>query len=197
GIEKSCNLETKSALRTKLENGIEIMYDANEIEIEGMQEINRVNRKKWYGSLIIAFGGFILAPIFSFFRPLAMLMLIVGIIGGAVFWYLKNKQTEQMTSHYTEKIIQIREECEEKTQIPYDYCDWDILNRFQYYVDNYLADTLKECANLYFQEQSTNTIVDRMDDLDSTINRKSDNIESEIKLINTGDTPDSRVPLSL
>lgn len=120
-------METKSDLRTTVENGIEIMHDANEIKIKGIQEISRVNRKKWYGSLIMAFIGLSLVPLAAFF-------FLIGIIGGGVFWYYKNKQIEKLSGYYNKKVLQIQEECEDETQIPYDYCDLDTLSRFQYYL---------------------------------------------------------------
>jgi len=44
-------------------------------------------------------------------------------------------------------------------KVPLDYCETYILEEFHYYLENLLAETLNDCAKLYFQEENTERMV--------------------------------------
>ena len=60
------------------------------------------------------------------------------------------------------------------TELPRGFCNTEAMRRFEYYLDNHIAENLKECANLYYKETENSKLHQEMQELRESVNSATD-----------------------
>lgn len=92
------------------------------------------------------------SPILSFFY-----LLYVKLIG-KVFFLKRQKRFLREMNNTLDNFVS-------STQLPGTYCNTEIINNFNYSLDHFLADNLKECATLYFDEIKHREVLEEINEM--------------------------------
>jgi|SRR5699024_10091431 len=151
-------------LKERLLTGLDITKGIEAMDHERYSKSNRVFYLNNALSIVILMGTLIL--IFSYRSHSAFLLLsgavltlVAGLVSIIIVRVKFNKKEKEILNYYDEKIYAIRQYCSNEIQVPLDYCETYILEKFYYYLENLLAETLSDCAKLYFQEENTERMV--------------------------------------
>src|SRR5699024_7635363 len=129
-------------LKERLLTGLDITKDIESLDHERYSKSNRVFYLNNALSIVILICTLIL--IFSYRSHSAYLLL-----SEAILTYVAGLAA----------IIILRVTFNKKEKEILNYYDTYILEKFYYYLENLLADTLIDCAKLYFQEENTERMV--------------------------------------
>ncbi|MGG4200763.1 hypothetical protein [Peribacillus frigoritolerans] len=114
-------------------------------------------------------GAFILRLLC--FLPILNLIYFAysGLLGNIIFFGKIKQLKREIENTYIE--------FSKKTGLPRTYCDTSTLNRFAYYLDHFLADNLKECAQMLDKERKHNQMMNKLEDIHEEAAAAADLVE--------------------
>lgn len=105
----------------------------------------------------------------------------IGIILGILLYGYKRKIFSKKISELEIQISEVKKRFMKETKIPGEHANPYKLSKFIEYIDAELADTLKECANLYFQEENAQAIIDSNEQVAAELAASSSRLSKDMK----------------
>jgi hypothetical protein len=135
--------------------------------------------------LIKDFSGFLMSSLFvAVFLGVLLIIPIINFIPmgiaaiiGSIFFARHIEKLETAANQTLEEFLQT-------TNFPETYCKAEMINKFIEYMDTYRADTLKECANLYYQETQQKEILEQVNKVQKSVDSVGNEIENLTEAVN-------------
>lgn len=116
--------------------------------------------------ILLSIGFFWIDNNFNLTFQAVWLGVVVAIVIGIplyitvrIYAWIKHKESLMRFKKLKKHAEHFLESNLERVEIPKVFCNTNALNRFTHYLDNFLAENLKECANLYHREQENEKIL--------------------------------------
>ncbi|MFF2499084.1 hypothetical protein [Peribacillus sp. NPDC058075] len=113
----------------------------------------------------------------AFFIRLVCFLPFLNLIYAAYSFLLGNIINFGKLKQIKHEIENTYSEFSKKTGLPRTYCDTSTLNRFAYYLDHFLADNLKECAQMLDKERKHNQMMNKLEDIHEEAAAAADLVE--------------------